>query len=367
MADTGEMLVFKNRVCFDKHSIGGVPGDKTSIIVVPIIAAAGLTIPKTSSRAITSPAGTADRFECIAPVELKIDEVKKVVEKTNGCIVWGGSVNLAPADDIFIQIEYPLSIDPFLLPSVMSKKKAVNAKYVVIDIPTGRETKIKTEEGFESLAADFVELGRRLGIKVEAVSTFGEQPVGYGIGPMLEAREALEAVKTGVGHKDLIDKATTLAGVLLEFGGHRNGKKMALDILRSGKAYKKLRGIIEAQGGDPDIKPRSLCETVKIAEIKSNNNGKVLWISNREIAQIAREAGAPKDKVAGVVLCKKIGDKVKRGDTLFEIHSKKTYKFNNALDITKRTEVMKIGKELRMELEEFPHKEEEKRYFILER
>ena len=116
MVKTGETINFGEAPILDKHSIGGIPGDKTSILIVPTVAAAGYTIPKTSSRAVTSPAGTADRVETLCPVNLAIDEIKEVVKKTKCCLVWGGTLDLAPADDLFIQVEYPLGIDPLLLP-----------------------------------------------------------------------------------------------------------------------------------------------------------------------------------------------------------------------------------------------------------
>ncbi|MEM2969739.1 MAG: thymidine phosphorylase, partial [Candidatus Bathyarchaeia archaeon] len=191
MVKTGNILKINKPVIVDKHSIGGVPGDKTTLLVVPIVAAAGLTIPKSSSRAITSAAGTADRVEVLMPVNLELKEMQRVVEKTNGCMVWGGTLNLAPADDIFIRVENPLSIDPLLLPSIMSKKKAVGANLMVLDIPTGRGTKVKTIGEADLLAKDFMELGRRLDIKVQCAVTYGEQPIGHTIGPALEAREAL--------------------------------------------------------------------------------------------------------------------------------------------------------------------------------
>lgn len=367
MTRTGRTLKLRTKNIYDKHSIGGCAGDKTSILTVPIVAAAGLTIPKTSSRAITSPAGTADRFECIAPVSLSLEEVRRVVNKTNGCLVWGGSVDLAPADDIFIKIEYPLSIDPFLLPSVMSKKKAVNAKYLIIDVPTGRETKIRTSEEFESVASEFMMLGRKLGIKVNCVSTFAEQPIGKSIGPILEAREALSTLMGGRGPEDLVDKVTTIAGSLLEFGGSKDGKKDAHEILRSGKAYEKMKEIIEAQGGNPDIKPEDICPGKKIAEFKSKKNGKILWISNKCVDIIARNAGAPKDKGAGLIFRKKLGEKVKKGETLFEIYAEKTNKFNNAIKSVNEMDVVGVGRERGMTIEKLPELGEEERYFILER
>src|SRR4030043_762684 len=243
MVETGKTLDFGEAPILDKHSIGGLPGDKTSLLVVPIVAAAGFTTPKTSSRAITSPAGTADRVETLCPVNLSINESQNVVEKTNGCLLWGGSLELAPADDLFIQVEYPLGIDPMLLPSILSKKKAIGATHVVIDIPTGMGAKIKTRTEAYTLASDFVDLGRRLDLNIQCALTFGEQPLGCGIGPALEAQEALSTLMGG-GPPDLREKAVSLAGMLFEMVGVENGRVMAEDMLDSGKAMKKMREII---------------------------------------------------------------------------------------------------------------------------
>ena len=334
MVSSGQTIKINKVPIVDKHSIGGVPGDKTTILVVPIVAAAGFTIPKTSSRAITSPAGTADRVEVLCPVNLTCEEIRNVVKKTNACLTWGGALDLAPADDILIQIEYPLSIDPLLLPSIMSKKKAIGADYIVVDIPTGRGAKIKTTGEAQYLAQEFIELGRRLKIHVQCGVTFGEQPIGCAIGPALEAREALSTLM-GEGPIDLINKATHLAGILFEMMGAKNGVSEAKKILKTGKAEKKLREIIAAQGGDPEIKPEDIEIGPKIAEIQSNETGSIQWINNRTIAQIARVAGAPKTKGAGVLLKKKMGDKVNKGDILFQIYSKNRQKLNSAVLLAK--------------------------------
>ena len=283
----------------DKHSVGGIPGDKTSMLVVPIVAAAGFTIPKTSSRAITSPAGTADRVETLCPVNLSIDEIKDVVAKTNGCLVWGGALELAPADDLFIQVEYPLGIDPMLLPSILSKKKAIGATHVAIDIPTGMGAKIKTRTEAYTLASDFVDLGKRLGLNIQCALTFGDQPLGCGIGPALEAREALTTLMGG-GPPDLRDKAVSLAGMLFEMVGVENGRAKAEEMLDSGKAEAKMREIIAAQGGNPTVKPDDLPVGTEMAEVRSEHAGKVIWLSTEDIVRIAREAGAPKEKGAGI-------------------------------------------------------------------
>jgi AMP phosphorylase len=357
MVETGDTLNFGAGPILDKHSIGGVPGDKTSMIVVPIVAAAGYTIPKTSSRAITSPAGTADRVETLCPVQLGVDEIREVVNKTGGCLVWGGALELAPADDLFIQVEYPLGIDPRLLPSIMSKKKAIGATHVAIDIPTGTGAKIKTLSEAYTLASDFVDLGKRLGMNVQCAMTFGEQPLGCGIGPALEAREALYTLM-GKGPADVQDKAVSLAGMLFEMAGEKNGRKKALDILQSGKAEQKLRQIIAAQGGNAQIKPEELPVGPHRAVVHAEENGKVLWINTDGIVQVARAAGTPKEKGAGIMLNAKIGDAVAKGDVLFEIYAERTSKLAAALEVAKKMEPVGLSRKLeeKMLLDQFPQK-----------
>ena len=180
MIETGERIHFDTHPVMDKHSIGGVPGNKVSLLIVPIVAAAGLLIPKTSSRAITGAGGTADLMEVLAPVEFSADEIKEITEKVGGVIVWGGATNIAPADDKLIKAEYALSIDPYsqMLASIMAKKGAVGADAVVVDMPVGPGTKLATAENGRSLAKDLIDLGERLGIRVECAMTFGGSPVG---------------------------------------------------------------------------------------------------------------------------------------------------------------------------------------------
>jgi AMP phosphorylase len=368
MISTGKTLDFGKGPILDKHSVGGIPGDKTSMMVVPIVAAAGFTIPKTSSRAITSPAGTADRVETLCPVNLSINEIKEVVKKTNGCLVWGGSLELAPADDLFIQVEYPLGIDPMLLPSILSKKKAVGATHVAIDIPTGMGAKIKTRTEAYTLASDFVDLGKRLSLNIQCALTFGEQPLGCGIGPALEAREALESL-IGGGPPDLREKALSLAGMLFEMVGVKNGRALAENMVNSGKALKKMHEIIEAQGGNPAIKPEDLPIGPEFAVIRSEKTGKVLWLSTDDIVRISREAGAPKEKGAGVVLHAKLGDTVHKGGILFEIYAERTSKLTSALKLAGMLSpiVLSNKPEEKMILDKIPEKTTHKKAFMLDR
>lgn len=365
MLKTGEQLKLEKKPIVDKHSIGGVPGDKSSLLIVPIIAAAGLTIPKTSSRAITSAAGTADRAEVLMPVNLDIEEMKNIVEKTNGCIVWGGALHLAPADDIFIQVEYPLSIDPMLLPSIMSKKKAVGAEFLALDIPTGRGAKVKTIGDADLLAKDFIELGKRIEIATQCAITFGEQPVGHTIGPALEAREALEVLQ-GKNIPDLIDKVSHLCGLIFKMVG-KGDRKLALDILKSGKAEKKFREIIYRQGGDSEIKPEDI-ETGEFGiDIKSEKSGIVLWVDNHRLVEVARAAGAPRDKKSGVYLHKKIGEDVKKGERILTIYSEKTNKLERARKIYDESACIGIGGRMEMLIHEVKEAPVHKKAFILDR
>jgi len=333
MADVGEKIDFEEPV-YDKHSIGGVPGNKVSLLIVPIVAAAGLLIPKTSSKAITSPAGTADTMEVLAPVKFTAEELKEIVKKVRGAIIWGGGLNIAPADDIFIRVEYPLAIDPEsqMLASIMSKKLAVGVDFLVLDIPTGKEAKVETMNEARALARKFVELGERLGIHVECGITYGGQPVGHVVGPALEAKEALLALQ-GKGPTSLIEKSTALAGILLELGGlalRGKGKDVAMDILTSGKALEKMREIIEAQGGDPNIKPEDIPIGEHRVRIEAPCDGYITDVSNESIKKIARAAGAPIDKGAGIILYGKRGYKVKRGDPILEICAEREAKLSEA-------------------------------------
>jgi len=367
MVETGNTLKLDEPLIVDKHSIGGVPGDKATLLIVPIIAACGLTIPKSSSRAITSAAGTADRAEVLMPVGLDLEEMREVVEKTNGCIVWGGSLYLAPADDIFVRVEHPLSIDPLLLPSIMSKKKAVGTNLLVVDIPTGRGAKVKTIGEADLLAKDFIELGRRLDIDLQCAVTYGEQPVGHAVGPSLEAREALSVLMGNERVLDLTDKATDIAGILLEMSGKTNGKELAFEVLNSRKAERKMREIIAAQGGDPKIKPEDIAVGDQRFTVYSSKAGYVLWIDNASVVELARLAGAPKDRGAGIVLHKKIGDRTEKGDPLFTIYAEKNTKLQRSLDALEKAETMSVGERMEMLIHEVKERPVAKRVFMLER
>jgi AMP phosphorylase len=331
MAETGQMIDFEEPV-YDKHSIGGVPGNKVTLLIVPIIASTGLLIPKTSSRAITSPAGIADTFEVLADVKFNIDELKELAKRVRGTIAWGGALNLAPSDDIFIhRVEHGLGIDPLsqMMASIYSKKLATGVDFLVLDVPTltryyERGAKVGSIDEATTLARQFVELSDRIGIKTEAAITYGGQPVGHAIGPALEAREALQALEGLRPSASLIEKSCALAGVLLEMSTKApkgQGKKMAEEILNSGKALDKIKEIIDAQGGDGSITSQDIAVGNYKAELYSPADGYIVNVNNEKIVKICATAGTPRDKYAGILLHAKVGYKVKEGDLLLEIYS----------------------------------------------
>lgn len=322
MVDTGDRVIFDRAPVFDFHSIGGVPGNKVTPIVVSIVAAAGLMLPKTSSRAISSACGTSDFVETFCNVEMGLDEIKDISEKVGGVLAWGGSMNLAPVDDILIKVEYPLNINPRaqMLASIMSKKLAIGATHLLIDIPTGTGTKIATIDEARAYVRDFMEIGRRLGIYVECAITYGDQPVGNAIGPALEARECIRILEGLMHPASVVEKACELAGIILEMGGIHNGADEARRILSSGEALKKFREIVAAQGGDPNIKSDDLKIGAYRAEVIATRSGYVHSINNKDIVHIARTSGAPNDKGAGLLVLKKKGQRVEKGDVLLEIY-----------------------------------------------
>jgi AMP phosphorylase len=301
------------------------------------------------------------------PVNLGNAEIQKVIKKCNGCIVWGGALELAPADDIFVRTEYSLYIDPLLLPSILSKKKAVGATHLVVDIPTGRGTKVKTIGEADLLAKDIIELGRRLDIHSHCVITHGEQPVGYAVGPSLEAKEALEVLMKKANVPDLVDKACHIAGAIFEIVGRKNGYNLAKDILRTGKAEKKLREIISLQGGNSALKPDELVVGDDILQIKAKKAGQVLWMDNNILVEIARAAGAPKDKGAGIVFSKKHGDVVANNEVLFTIYAEKARKLSRAEEILEEQEPIGVGKRMEMFIHKIKEAPVVRRAFVLDR
>jgi putative thymidine phosphorylase len=341
--NSGQRLKWKGNLIADKHSIGGIPGNRTTPLVVAICAAGGLIMPKSSSRAITTAAGTADVIETIAKVEFSMKELKKIVEKTGACLIWGGSLEIVPADEKIITIEKMLNIDPEsqLLASIMSKKLALGAKYILIDIPYGKTAKVDKKRG-EELKKKFEYLGKYFKKKLKVVLTNGDEPIGNGIGPVLEIFDILKILKRSENRAvDLEKKSIFLAGQLFEMTGKAQkgkGEKLALEMLDSGKALKKFSDIIKAQGGTVDhLRPARFKKN-----IIAKSDGKINFIDNKKINSLARISGSPLDKAAGLYLYKHVGDKVSKGDKILTIYSESHSRLRESVNFFNLQKPIKI-------------------------
>ncbi len=321
MIESGDQLKFDSKIVADKHCTGGVPGNRTTPIVVSIAAAAGLVIPKTSSRSVTSPAGTADTMEVLMDVELSPARIYDVVRRESGCLAWGGALNLAPADDMIIQVEHPLGIDAesLMISSILAKKKAAGSTHVLLDIPSGPGTKAETAEKAERLKQRFQHLGSRLGLNIRGLLTNGSQPIGNGIGPVLEAQDVIKILRNDPdAPRDLREKSLYLAGELLELTGttRDEGYAIAERILSTGQAFEKFERIRSLQG-----RRESPPLGGHIQDVMSEKYGRITAINNRIIARVAQLAGAPHNPGAGVYLAKHVNETVDSRQLLFRLYA----------------------------------------------
>ena len=333
MVEVGQRLAWPSPLVVDKHCVGGLPGNRTTPLVVAIAAANGLVMPKTSSRAITSPAGTADTMETLAPVDLDLDTLRRVVQAEGACLAWGGAMHLSPADDIFVRVERELDIDTEgqLIASVLSKKIAAGASHVVIDIPVGPTAKVRSLDAARHLATRLVAVAAHFGLGLRCLFTDGSQPVGRGIGPALEARDVLAVLRGEPdAPADLRERAALVAGAVLEMGGvvaEGAGVQRALDTLDSGQAWDKFQRICQAQGG-----LREPPQAAHVKPLRAGHAGRVIHIDNRKLSRLAKLAGAPDRPAAGVHLQVRLGDELAAGQPLLFLHAQTPGELGYALD-----------------------------------
>lgn len=321
MVQVGEQLTWPGAVIVDKHSVGGLPGNRTTPIIVSIMAAEGMTMPKTSSRAITSPAGTADTMEVLAPVDLDVPAIRRVVEAEGGCIAWGGAVRLSPADDVIIGVERVLDVDAVgqLVASILSKKIAAGATHLVIDIPVGPTAKVRSSEAADILSAALTSVADAFGLRTHVMCGPGNEPIGRGIGPALEARDILAVLRGEPGVEDLAHRACELAGGLFELADiapRGTGYARALASLRSGRAWSKFERICNAQGG---MRAPPVARFQR--DLTAPHAGRIASIDNRRLSTVAKLAGAPAAKAAGVAVHKRLHQRVDAGAPLCTIHA----------------------------------------------
>jgi len=270
-------------------------------------------------------------------------ELKKIVRKTNACLIWGGALGIVPADSKIIQVEKVLGIDPEsqLLASIMSKKLAMGSKYIIIDIPYGKTAKVDKKKATK-LKRKFEQLGKHFKVKLKVVLTSAKEPMGSGVGPALELIDVIKILNPHEkGPKDLEDKSLFLASELLEMtkkAKKGKGIEMAKEILYSGKAFEKFKQIIKAQGGAlKEIKPAKFRK-----DILSKRAGKIIGIDNKKINNLARVAGCPADKFAGLYIYHNLGEKIKKRDKILTIYSESKSRLKQALKFYKDKKPVRI-------------------------
>lgn len=353
MAESGEILDFKyiknnKNLVVDKHSIGGTAGKGITPILVPMLAASGLVVPNTSTRAITSPAGTTDILETVMPVSLDKEKVYKVVEKVGACMVWGGALYLAPADDEIINVERSLRVQEFqkVLVSIVAKKIAMGSSFVLIDLPYGKGTKIEKPDDLDFLRREFEKLFAKFDIKCVTHKRVVNGPDGNGVGPILEMRECLKVLERDEKRSEMLeDTVIQMAAEIFEGSKKAQkgmGKKLAQELLDSGKALKKFWDIAKAQGAKEVVKSSELKIGKLKHSVKSDKSGVVKNINTREIVEIARSLGTPRIKEAGIYIEKMPGDKVEKGEVLMTLYATADDRMDEgikAVDLSKLYEI----------------------------
>ena len=349
MVETGTKLNF-NGIVADKHSVGGIAGTRSTMIIVPIVTSAGFLMPKTSSRAITSPAGTADAMEVLAKVNFRPEQVEKIVHDVGGCIVWNGHLGVAPADDVIIRVEEPLAFESFdkIIVSVMAKKIAMSSNHVVIDIPIGRTMKVKYSRDAEKVRKKFEDIAKRFGMKIYVDINHTDEPSGCGIGPTLEAIDVLKVLEQAPDRPlELEKRSLRLASKLLELCYQTKGEKIdaetkAKDILKNGEALKQFRRIIKAQYGNPDVSYKTVKINSLKKEIIASESGTIKAVNNFNLNSISKILGAPSHKSAGLKLLKRKGDAVKTHEPMFELYAQNSYQLEEAIQTLKNFPIFDI-------------------------
>lgn len=348
MRDSGDLVDLSpiEGIKVDKHSTGGV-GDKTTLIVGPIVAACGVPVAKMSGRGLGFTGGTLDKLESISGfrIDLSAEEFFETVKKT-GISVIGQTGNLAPADKLLYALrDVTATVDsiPLIAASVMSKKLAAGSDKIVLDVTTGSGAFMKNTRDAKKLAKHMVAIGNHAGKETVAILTGMEEPLGFAIGNNMEVKEAIEVLK-GDGPEDVKEVSVALAGMMLSLGlenvSHSQGKRMAKKALSSGQAFEKFKEMVQAQGGDiryvepPEFFERDAFE----GEVLAAEDGFLSGMDTEKIGVAAGLLGAgreTKDSVidmsAGIYLKKKIGDIVKKGEPIAICYAGTKEKLNRGM------------------------------------
>ena len=352
MAECGVMFKYpKWEIVADKHCIGWVPWNETTMIAIPLLASLGIKMPKNFSKAITSPAATGECVNVLMDINFDKAWIERLIEENNCCLVWWGGLDLAPADDKLIKVQYPLSMQSRakVVSSIMAKKYAMWVTHSIIDIPVGPTAKVTTMEEALDWKQKFEYVWKKLWMKMTVQITPANEVIWNGVWAVLQVREVLRVLQQHEKRPlDLEAKAIFLASKIIEIVGLAKGKKDAERIARkqleSWEARKMMQKIIKAQNGrNPDIRSEDLKPWIFTKEILADCDGKIKKVDLHNVNHIARRLGCPAIDEAGIYISKRLGDKVKKWDVLFTMYSTSEAKIDLALQQNEEKPAMIIG------------------------
>lgn len=326
-----------------KYCIWWVPGNETTMIVVPILASLWVTVPKSFSKAITSPAATGECVNVLMDIEFDKQEVIRITDKVWACLVWNEKLNLAPVNDRIIKVSAPLGMEPYarMISSIMAKNYAMWINHCLIDIPMWPTAKVATSRDARRVAKRFKEIWEYLWIKMDVQITDWKEPIGKWIWAALQAREALRILQQHEDRsKDLEDKAIFLAARILLLCGvansMNNATKLVTTQLKNWEAWKKMQEIIKAQNWNPNIKSEDI-ELWKVSyDVVAQKNCVINKVDMRLLNTMVRWLWAPKEYKAWIYLHKKLWDKVKKWEVIYTMYSPSTNKLNLVKDMQQK-------------------------------
>ena len=339
MAECGVMFKYpKGEIIADKHCIGGVPGNETTMILIPLIASLGIKIPKNFSKSITSPAATGECVNVLMNINFNKEGIENLVEKLNCCLVRGGGLDLAPADDKLIKVQYPLSMQSRakVVSSIMAKKYAMGVTHSLIDIPVGPTAKVSSIEEAKDWKKKFEYVGKKLWMKMSVQITEANEVIGNGVGAVMQVREVLRILQQHPERAaDLENKVIFLASKIIEEVGLAKGKeavKLATHQLVSWAAWKKMQAIIQAQGGNPEVNSEVLPLGKHTFDIIAEKDWVLKMIDLHDINAVCRKLGCPVIDQAGLYLYKKTGDKIKKGEVICKLYAQDEVKLKHGVE-----------------------------------
>lgn len=349
MWETGEMLHFDGVVA-DKHCMWWVPGNETTMIMIPLLSSLGIKMPKTFSKSITTPAATGECVNVLMDISFSKKQIENLVKKNNCCLVRWGWLDLAPADEKLIKVAYPLSMQSYsrTVVSIMAKKYAMGINHSLIDIPVWPTAKVPDKKTARRLKKRYEYVGKKLGMKVCVEITDAKEPIWAWVGPNLQVREVLRVLQQHeLRPLDLQTKALHLSAKVIELVGMAKGKKayeLAYQQLKSGKAWKKMQEIIKAQWWkNPNIKSEDLKLAKFKKEVKAEKDGTIRAIDLKLVNLVTRTLGSPVEEEAGLYLTNKLGDKVKKNEILYVMYANDEWKIQMALDLLKGKKMYTIS------------------------